>query len=822
MMYITSKVFNDICQLDMVKMRSIRDEVRNIIWEICESSDIKRIGRKPAKPVYPTFVLVALALLIRDTMLDSPMRRNLLERKLLQLLNTGDMNIDDYIRDAMMNIYDVHEDAITKIASNVAVDKMLSSLLVPCSSDDQILPLYSAIVNNMHVKSDEAIALLTQSSPASSPLLYEYRDSGFDFLAVSLLMKYPQARCHIYRYNHVFHGRFAKEGKLTAEIIAIIRCIVLGIDVKVVSNVVQLADMQVDRVIDLLPAAANRKDMSKDEVKERLADSRYSFLSALQKSVQAAWVSKLTPWLLNDGIKQIAINAASINQKVVVKELIDRQEIEFVICNPGQVMLLEHNKYTEVSFIAADMDKQISKVPHVSIEQKKYSLAIGEYTAQNKKNARRLCNNSTDKDGIAEISKSVSITSTNRNEAFSVEKTKYVTVVLQNRYNSKQYISESFVSTQKKAGVLQNGDIVFSRVGNTVFYVIDWLDDGEYMVTNTSQIGLKIIDKDRFLPEYICLYMNSCHGQKQLEELHTGTSQRSLTINSLSKIYIPNMSIARQRSIVGEYEAIVEKKKQLEREEQAFYNSFAQVVGTEDNEVKVVEKKVKPDGTKVPVVVERLKGRESTLLLQTPEHLRQRQGLFRHGTINNVLIGLGGRGVSFINYCLEENPFGDRDIDYMTIDTELNVMKSKLDSNKWFLGAGGVGGGSRAKAEVAKRVYREYRQDIMDYLRGVQSVIICCGLGGSTGTIVTELVQDLKNAGIATVKVICNQPFEHEGKVQKQIAAELGAELQFMLPLGCLVIQSNKDVIKNKDKNISLQQAFDAMNEAMASQIKYL
>lgn len=823
MMYITSKAFNNICKMDVKKIRSVRDDVGDVIWEICESSEIKRIGRKPAKPVYPTFILAALSLLLRDDVIDDSMKRNLLERKLLYALNTGDMRIDDYIREAMMSVYDVHEDAIGRIVQKVSEDKLLAVLMTPCSDDDQILPLYSAIVDKIQMEQGETVALLTQPSPTASSIIHQYRDGGFDYLTVSLLLKCPQVKCHIYKYNHPFHGRYDKEGKLTSELIAIIRCLILGVDVKIINNITDLAEMPVNRVIDLLPAASNRKDFNKSEVKKRLADSRYSFLAELQKSTQPSWVAKLTPWLVNQDIKQIAINAASVNQKIVVKEFIDRGEIGAVVCNPGQVMLLDRNDNSEVNFIAADMGGQVRTIPFAAVEQRQYSLAIGEYTAQNRKNAKRLCNNGSDKDGIAEISKSVSITSTNRNEAFSAERTKYVTVVLQNRYSSKQYITSSFVERQKKVGLLQNGDIVFSRVGNTTFYMIDWLEEGEYMLTNTSQIGLKIIDKNRFLPEYICLYMNSCHGQKQLEELHTGMSQRSLTINSLSKIYIPSMSIARQRSIVGEYEAILEKKKQLEREEQAFYNSFAQVVGTDDVIDKAPVKKASKTSadTKVPVVVQRLKGRESTLMLQTPEHLRQRQGLFRQGDINNVLLGLGGRGISFINYCLDENIFGDRDIDYMTIDTELNVMKSKLDSNKWFLGSGGNGGGSRSKAEVARRVYREYRQDILDYLKGVQSVIICCGLGGSTGTIVTELVQDLKDTGIATVKVVCSQPFEHEGKVQKQIAAEIGAELQFMLPLGCLMMQSNKDIMDNKGKNISLQDAFEAMNEAMAGQIKY-
>lgn len=823
MMYITGEAFEKISKGDMKKIRSLRDKMVEAIWNICEASDIKRIGRKPAKPVYPTFILAALSLLLYSESVDDPRKRNLLERKLMYSLNTGDMQIDDYIRDAMMSIYDVHEDAIGKIVQQVPEDKLLAVLMVPCTDEEQILPLYSSIVENIHVQAGETAALLTQPSPAASPIIYKYRDNGFDFMSVSLLLKYPHAKCHVYKYNHPFNGRYDKEGKLTSELIAIIRCLVLGVDVKIVNNVTDLAEMPVDRVVDLLPAAANRKDFTKDRVKELLAHSRFSFLAELQKSAQPAWVAKLTPWLANDNIKQIAINAASINQRVIVKELVDRREIDAVVCNPGQVMLLGRNSVSNIKFIAADMGEQVRTVSHVTMEQNKYSLAIGEYTDQKRKNARRLCNNGVNKDGIAEISKSVSITSTNRNEAFSAEKTRYVTVVLQNRYSSKQHISESFVARQRNVGLLQNGDIVFSRVGNTVFYVVDWLAEGEYMVTNTSQIGLKIIDRDRFLPEYICLYMNSRHGQKQLEELHTGTSQRSLTINSLSKIYIPNMSIARQKSIVGEYEAIIEKKKRMEREEQEFYSSFAQVVGQEDDkvaEIAVVEEKKAP-GAKVPVVIKRLEGRESTLLLQTPEHLRLRQGLFRQGKFNNVLIGLGGRGISFVNYCLEENPFPDRDIDYMTIDTELNVMKSKLGSNKWFM-SGNNRGGSRAKSEVAQRVYREYRQEILEYLQGVEKVIICCGLGGSTGTIITELVQDLKKAGIGVVKAVCSHPFDHEGKVQKQMAAELETELQFMLPLGCLVIQSNREIMGSKDKNISLQQAFEAMNEAMAGQIKYL
>ena len=133
-------------------------------------------------------------------------------------------------------------------------------------------------------------------------------------------------------------------------------------------------------------------------------------------------------------------------------------------------------------------------------------------------------------------------------------------------FSKNQYISEIFNSKIIRS-YIKKGDILLAVVGATlgkVGYVYS-----EELEGNINQNIARIrINDERFLSEFVAIYLNSNIGQKLIQRYATITTQAYLNNQQLGKIPIPLLKIEVQQNIINILKSAYLKKQQKEAEAQ--------------------------------------------------------------------------------------------------------------------------------------------------------------------------------------------------------------------------------------------------------------
>jgi len=139
-------------------------------------------------------------------------------------------------------------------------------------------------------------------------------------------------------------------------------------------------------------------------------------------------------------------------------------------------------------------------------------------------------------------------------------------------FSKNQYISENFNSKIIRS-YIKKGDILLAVVGATlgkVGYVYS-----EELEGNINQNIARIrINNDKFLSEFVAIYLNSNIGQKLIQRYATITTQAYLNNQQLGKIPIPLLKIEVQQNIINIVKSAYLKKQQKEAEAQRLLDSI--------------------------------------------------------------------------------------------------------------------------------------------------------------------------------------------------------------------------------------------------------
>ena len=139
-------------------------------------------------------------------------------------------------------------------------------------------------------------------------------------------------------------------------------------------------------------------------------------------------------------------------------------------------------------------------------------------------------------------------------------------------FSKNQYISENFNSKIIRS-YIKKGDILLAVVGATlgkVGYVYS-----EELEGNINQNIARIrINNDKFLSEFVAIYLNSNIGQKLIQRYATITTQAYLNNQQLGKIPIPLLKIEVQQNIINIVKSAYLKKQQKEAEAQKLLDSI--------------------------------------------------------------------------------------------------------------------------------------------------------------------------------------------------------------------------------------------------------
>lgn len=171
--------------------------------------------------------------------------------------------------------------------------------------------------------------------------------------------------------------------------------------------------------------------------------------------------------------------------------------------------------------------------------------------------------------------------------------------------------------------------------------------------------------------------------------------------------------------------------------------------------------------------------------------------------VNIKAIGVGGMGINFVNYILENEV---NNVEYLSIDTDVEAHNGCKAERKIFLDTGLKNCTWNQAEEAALKCYDQFEE----LLKGTDILFIISGMGGSTGSgIAPAIVEIAKKMKIFTISIIA-KPFYSEGFEKLKIAS-MGVE-KIRKNTNSLIIVPNEKLYNHIDKKLSLQEAYDEAN----------
>lgn len=533
-------------------------EVEKQIADIC--NEVKKRSQIGNGSVYAIYFMLALALLLQK---EEATSKNLW--KVLRKYNhyvDEDMYfyIEAYLKQILedcsrlgKSVQSLAEDNVVDAMKRLfSKEQLLTAFMYPCSREREHYGHQQEIINALELQSGESIAIwkLFRETRRNRPFVCS--DDGLDVFASDILLTYPDIKGIYFNYE-TMNEEMEDSDRISPELVSALRCMVLEIECSQYSGEEELAQLKPDRFI-------NMNKFYKNVIRQEGENpsSEYSIWENVGGEI----------WKLIPELKRAVLPCSIIDAPLFV----DNKRLHCVIAdaiplsayNPYPVVaVIDMEPHSDVEFIVVNaMETTRKKVSYQRIIEKEYSMSAGLYTVDEnmQRNKVALCGEG----GLAKFCRGFVGASTRRHDVQSDVPTMYTAIMLQDRYNSKTYIKEEIVNRRKRVDMLENGDIIVSRLGNPVFYIVDWLDDGEYLIPTLNQFGLKVNDKDKILSEYLCLYLNSTEGQAQLSSLQTtGSSLRSLNEGILSMIKVKLLPMEQQVKLAEEYRKLQQEKRRL-------------------------------------------------------------------------------------------------------------------------------------------------------------------------------------------------------------------------------------------------------------------
>lgn len=178
--------------------------------------------------------------------------------------------------------------------------------------------------------------------------------------------------------------------------------------------------------------------------------------------------------------------------------------------------------------------------------------------------------------------------------------------------------------------------------------------------------------------------------------------------------------------------------------------------------------------------------------------------------------GIGGGGGNAVGRMIEA---GLKDVEFITINTDAQALKSSPAGTRLQIGSGITGGlGSGAKPEIGEKAALEDRERIGDVLRGADMIFLTAGLGGGTGTGASPIIAEAAHETGALIVAIVTLPFSFEGPQRHENALKgLGALEKHV---DTLIVVPNDRVATLCQNNISFLNAFRMADEVLHNGVR--
>ena len=180
------------------------------------------------------------------------------------------------------------------------------------------------------------------------------------------------------------------------------------------------------------------------------------------------------------------------------------------------------------------------------------------------------------------------------------------------------------------------------------------------------------------------------------------------------------------------------------------------------------------------------------------------------------VIGIGGAGGNAVNSMIEAGFDG---IEFIAANTDAQALNNSKADQKIQLGTKSTKGlGTGANPQLGRRAAEEDIERILDKVGDAEIVFLTAGAGGGTGSGASPVIaQALKEKGILTIGII-TKPFNFEGRRRELVAEECLASLQ--KNIDTLIVIPNQKLLELVDKNISMIDAFNMINNVLVQSVR--
>jgi len=180
------------------------------------------------------------------------------------------------------------------------------------------------------------------------------------------------------------------------------------------------------------------------------------------------------------------------------------------------------------------------------------------------------------------------------------------------------------------------------------------------------------------------------------------------------------------------------------------------------------------------------------------------------------VVGVGGAGCNAVNRMIET---GIRDVDFIAINTDLQVLNQSLAKTKIQIGKQVTRGlGAGARPEMGEKAAQEDADAIRKVLEKSNLVFITAGMGGGTGTGAAPVVAQIaKEIGALTIAVV-TIPFDFEGS--KRIAAAKQGIEKLREHVDTMLVISNSRIFRIIERRTSVKEAFAKIDEVLKQAVE--
>jgi len=111
-------------------------------------------------------------------------------------------------------------------------------------------------------------------------------------------------------------------------------------------------------------------------------------------------------------------------------------------------------------------------------------------------------------------------------------------------------LTKIYYKTTRTNSFTKNNDIIISSRGSFRSAVIK----STKRILALSSVYILRLTNNQVLPEFLSLYLNSSRGRKNLLNITTGSTIKSILINDLGSLKIPTPSLATQKELIKLYQ----------------------------------------------------------------------------------------------------------------------------------------------------------------------------------------------------------------------------------------------------------------------------